>query len=72
MDLRKNALFCMGLLYRIFETTKNWDLCNNILNTNLGELCMATDYFEGSLKFYKNCLQLSKNRTEDQDAELIR
>jgi len=72
LDLKRNALFCFGMLYKIFENIKNWEISNNILNNQLGELCLATEYYEGSLKFYKNCLQYSKNKFDDQDAVLIR
>lgn len=70
-EMKKFSLNCLGLIHKFYESNSGWNRSKEFINMNIGELCLGIDYYLGSLKFFKNCLELSKNRSNDQDQALF-
>lgn len=70
-EMKKFALNCHGLIHKFYESNSGWNRSKEFLNMNIGELCLSLEYFLGSLKFYKNCLELSKYKSNDQEQALF-
>lgn len=70
-EMKKFGLNCHGLIHKFFEDNSGWNRSKEFLNMNIGELCLSLEYFLGSLKFFKNCLELSKNKSNDQEQALF-
>jgi hypothetical protein len=70
-ELKKFSLNCLGLIHKFYESNSGWNRSKEFINMNIGDLCLNLEYYLGSLKFFKNCLELSKNRSNDQDQALF-
>ena len=70
-DLKKYSLNCMGNVIPFFDkNSPSFLRFKEFLNSNMGEICMNIEYFEGALKFYKNSIELSTVKNVDQDQAL--
>ena len=59
-QLKQYALFCLSnLVYFIDNPSPSFTKLRIYFNKLLGEVCNSLKYCEGSLKFYKNCLDFS-------------
>ena len=59
-DLKQYALYTLSnLVYFIDHPSPSFTTIRIYFNRLLGEVCNALKYSEGSLKFYKNCLEFS-------------
>ena len=58
----KYALHCLGQVFPfINQRTHSFVALKHFINQKMGELCKdKVNYQEGGLKFYKNCIELSK------------
>ena len=59
----KYSLHCLGQVFPfINKRTHSFVTLKHLINQQMGELCKDKDinYQEGGLKFYKNCIELSK------------
>jgi hypothetical protein len=70
-EMKKYSLNCLGIIHKYFESISGWNRSKEFINMNIGELCLNLEYYLGSLKFFKNCLELSKNRSNDQEQALF-
>ena len=59
-EMKNYALYCLSnLVYFIDDPNPSFAKLRTYFNKLLGEVCNSLKYSEGSLKFYKNCLEFS-------------
>ena len=60
-DYNKYTLNAIGNFYNFIKNINSSFLrIKTAINENMGDLCLSVKYFEGSLRFYQNYLELSK------------
>ena len=74
-EMKTYALYCLSnLVYFIDNPSPSFAKLRIYFNKLLGEVCNSLKYCEGSLKFYRNCLEFSciiENELKEQNSFLM-